>query len=77
MLAGVRLLLNTGIGLTVTVNVCADPIQDTELFVKTGVTDTVLEIGLLDVLVAVNEVILSTPLLPEPSPVAVLLLVQL
>jgi hypothetical protein len=62
-----------GRGLTVIVNVCTGPEQLLEIV--RGVTDIVAVRGDEDVFAAVNEVILPEPLMP--SPILVLLLVQL
>jgi hypothetical protein len=64
-----------GVGFTVIVNVRGVPVHSVPPFRKLGVTVIVAVTGAFVVLVAVNEAMLPLPL--APSPIEVLLLVQL
>lgn len=63
--------LTAGKGLTVMLNVCAVP----EQLLAVGITETVAVMGEAELFEAVNEAMLPLPL--APSPIEVVLLVQL
>jgi hypothetical protein len=73
--AGVSPLFNTGVGLTVIVNVWAVPVQLTPPFVNVGVTVIVALIGAVPALVAVKAGRLPA-VGPAPRPIAVFELVH-
>lgn len=60
---GVKALLNTGMGFTVTVNVLTGPVHP----LAVGVTVTVAVTGEVPLFVAVNAGIFPDPLVPKPT----------
>ena len=68
--AGVRVLFNAGVGLTVIVKLCGAPAHPS----NEGVTVIVAVTGAVPAFVAVNEAMLPVPF--APSPILVLLLVH-